>query len=276
MELYHRIGFNSKLDNEFLTTVVDRGIPYKSTLLPGGSSSLIVFEIYESDPNWEMVSKYIQSTNASNMLETIFSDEEIRNAEWLRLIPTFELGYPQPKSDWPIKQLSYEIQCPKCCIYRQINNMRMAKEPSLRNNSFMTFIWTRDAICTPEVIQGLEKIQARGYEVWNLINHKTNEPIENVRQLYVSGVTSPGLLMVDNLKRVICPECGTIKYNPHVQGIMHLKREALPPNTDFLMTHEWFGHGLLAWREILVSNRIANLILDSGWKGVRFKVVEIN
>jgi hypothetical protein len=56
---------------------------------------------------------------------------------------------------------------------------------------------------------------------------------------------------------------------------MYLKREALLPDTDFVLTHEWFGHGLLAWREMLVSNRVANLILAKGWSGVRFKVVEL-
>ena len=275
MEIYHRVGINSKKDKGFLSIIEERGIPYKSIELPGGISSLIVFEIYESDPNWEMVSRFIQSTNASDMQETIFSTEEIRNAEWLRLIPTFEQGYPQPKLHWPIKQLSYEIKCPKCYIYQQTNSMRMAKEPSLRNKSFMTFIWTRDAFCTPEVIQELKKIQAKGYEVWDVVIHKTGIPSERVKQLYIPGIASSGLIIDDGLKREICPVCGTTKYYPHVNGIMYLKRDALLPDDDFILTQEWFGHGLLAWREILVSNRVASLILDSGWQGVRFKVIEL-
>jgi len=275
MEHYHRVGINSKIDKGFLSIIEERGIPFKSIELPGGISSLIVFEIYESDPNWEIVSRFIKSTNASDMHETIFSTEEIRNAEWLRLIPTFEQGYPQPKLHWPIKQLSYEIICPKCCIYQQTNSMRMAKEPSLRTKSFMTFIWTRDAFCTPEVIQGLEKIQAKGYEVWDAVIHKTGKPSERVHQLYIPGIASPGIIIDDNLERKICPVCGTTKYYPHVRGKTYLKGEALLPDTDFMLTQEWFGHGLLAWREILVSNRVASLILNKGWQGVRFKVVEV-
>ncbi len=159
MELYHRVGINSKKDKEFLSIIEERGIPFKSIELPGGISNLIVFEIYESDPNWEIISRFIQSTNASDMNETIFSKEEIRNAEWLRLIPTFEQGYPQPKLHWPIKQLSYEITCPKCAIYKQINPMRLAKEPSLGRKSFMALIWTREIFCTPEVFTELDKVQ---------------------------------------------------------------------------------------------------------------------
>jgi hypothetical protein len=56
---------------------------------------------------------------------------------------------------------------------------------------------------------------------------------------------------------------------------MYLKKEAVLPDTEFMLTHEWFGHGLLSWREILVSNRVASRILDKGWQGVRFKVIEL-
>ncbi len=275
MELYHRVGINSKKDKEFLSIIEERGIPFKSIELPGGISNLIVFEIYESDPNWEIISRFIQSTNASDMHETIFSKEEIRNAEWLRLIPTFEQGYPQPKLHWPIKQLSYEITCPKCAIYKQINPMRLAKEPSLGRKSFMALIWTREIFCTPEVFTELDKVQAKGYEAWDAIIHKTNKPSERVKQLYVPGIASPGVIIDNDLERKNCPVCRTTKYYPHVKGIMYIKREALLPETDFMLTNEWFGHGLLAWREILISNRIANFILDKGWKGVRFKVVEV-
>jgi hypothetical protein len=153
--------------------------------------------------------------------------------------------------------------------------MRLAKEPSLGRKSFMSTIWAAEIFCTPEVILGLENIQARGYEVWHALIHKTGNPSERVRQLYVPGIASPGVIIDDDLVRKICPVCGTVKYYPHVKGKMYIRRETLPSDTDFMLTHEWFGHGLLAWREMLVSNRVARLVLDKGWSGVRFKVVEM-
>jgi len=96
-----------------------------------------------------------------------------------------------------------------------------------------------------------------------------------VRQLYVPTIANPSVVVEDDLERTICPNCGMTKYHPHMKGMMKIKREALLPDVDFQLTHEWFGHGLLAWRELLVSNRIANLILDKKWEGVRFKVVEL-
>jgi hypothetical protein len=276
MDIYHRVSFNATTEPDFLEAIQDLGIISKTIELPGGGGMLVIVEIMESNPHWGMVSELIEMYDAPNLVETIFSDEEIRTAEWSRLVSTFEQGYPQPKPHWPLKQLSYEIICPKCAIYKQTHPMRLAKEPHLGRKSFLSLIWAAEIFCTPEVILGLESIQARGHEVWPALIHKTGKPLERVHQLYVPGIASPGVIIDNDLERKICPVCGTTKYYPHVKGPMYLKSEALLPEVDFMLTHEWFGHGLLAWREMLVSNRVASLILDKGWKGVRFKVVELD
>lgn len=275
MDIIHRISINSVKDAEFMSTVIELGIDHKVIELPGGNSQLITFVIVESDPHWAIISELVETKGAVNMVETTFTEEEIRNASWLRLISTFEQGYPQPKPHWPIKQLSYEIICPKCATYRQTHPMRLAKEPSLGRKSFMSAIWAAEIFCAPEVILGLESIQAKGYEVWDALIHKTGQPSERVRQLYVPGITSPGVIFDDDFKRISCSVCGTTKYYPNVKGVMKLSKEALLPDTDFMLTHEWFGYGLLAWREMIVSNRVAQLVLDNNWGGIRFKVVEV-
>ena len=280
MDIKHRITVNS-IDKDFISSIIDLGIEHRVIQLPGTGGKLITIFIFESDPHWNTVVQLVtpqthfEIYGSGDQFETTFSDVEIRQAEWLRLIPTFEQGYPQPKSHWPIKQLSYEIICPKCAIYKQAHPMRLAKEPNLGRKSFMSTIWAAEIFCTPEVILGLESIQAKGYDVWHALIHKTGKPSERVHQLYVPGIASPGMIIDDDFERKICPVCGITKYYPHVKGRMYLKREALLPDTDFMLTYEWFGFGLLAWREMLVSNRAAKLILDKGWKGVRFKVVEL-
>jgi len=273
MDIKHRISINSIKDIEFMSTIIALGIDYTALELPGGSSKLVTFTILESDHRWLIVSNLIAKYGAIDMVDTFFSNEEICNSEWLRLISTHEQGYPQPKGHWPIKQLSYEIICPECCIYRQTSNMRLAKEPSLRKKSFMSLICAGEIFCVPDVVIELESIQAKGYEVKEAVIHKTSKPSSVVSQLYISGLTSPGIINNDGAwKRTHCFYCGTTKYFPHLRGKMTIKRESLLPGMDFILTHEWFGHGLLAWREILVSNRIARLVLNRGWQGVRFKV----
>jgi hypothetical protein len=280
MDIKHRININTT-DPNFLSTISDLRIAHKAIQLPGGGGRLITIIILESNPHWDTVVQLVKKQTFfeiygnGDQFETIFSDDEIKEAEWLRLISTFEQGYPQPKPHWPLKQLSYEILCPECAIYKQTNPMRLAKEPSLRKKSFMSLIWTTEILCTPEVLKGLAEIQARGYENWDAIIHKTGVPSKNVRQVYVPDISSPGVVIDEGLKRKTCDACGTTRYYPHLKGKMFIKKDALLPNTDFMLSNEWFGHGLLSWREIFVSNKVARLVLDKDWQGVRFKVVEL-
>jgi hypothetical protein len=275
MYIYHRISFNSSRTPEFLKMLINEGISYRELELPGGGNSLIIFEITEEDPKWSSISNYINEYGASDVIETFYSNDDIRKAEWLRMWVWFEQGYPQPQSTWPLSQQSYQLECSNCIIHQQIDSMRLKKEPHLGKKSFMGTIWTQEVFATPEVFSGLEALGAKGYEVWNAVIHKTGQPVENVRQLYVPEVAAPGFLPEDDLVRKTCPQCGRVKYYPHVRGVMQIKKDALPFHSDFALSHEWFGSGYIAWRELLVTNRVAQFIVDRGWQGVRFKVVEL-
>jgi len=275
MEILHRISINSKKDAEFMTAIHELQIQHTAIELPGGESSFITFEMTESDPRWNVVADLINMCSAVNIVETIFSEEEIRSAEWLRMICVFEQGYPQPKMSWPFNQPDRELLCPKCAIYRQIAPMHIAREPHLGKKAFMTTIWTHEIFCIPAVFSGFEEIHARGYEAWDVILHKTGETSQKVRQLFVPAIAEPGVVFEDQQKRMKCPECGTVKFTAHMRGILRIRRESLIADTDFMLTNEWFGSGYLAWREIIVSNKVAQLVLDRGWQGIRFKVVEV-
>lgn len=275
MEIWHRIALNSKKDEKTFKEIQILQVDYKTIELPGGESDFVYFDIAESDRNWPIISNLFSKYGALNRVETFFTDEEIRNAEWLRMISVFEQGYPQPKNPWPFKQSDRDLLCSTCAIYQQIAPMHIAKEPHMGKKSFTHTIWTMETFCTPDVFQGLKEINAKGYESWDVILHKSRQISEKVRQLYVPSIASPGFLAEEDLGRVTCPECGTTKYYANMRGIMKIKKEAIIPDVDFMLTNEWFGSGYIAWREILVSNRVASMILDKGWQGLRFKVVDI-
>ena len=248
---------------------------------PGNSTSqYITVEVSEADSNWDEVFQFLRKYagfniyGAGDQFQTFFSDEEIRQAEWAWIIPMFEQGYPQPGS--LEKRLIWNSACPECGLYEQAKPIRMQKEPKLKNNSFMTQIADAKLFVVPEVFSSLEEIGAKGFEKWDVIIHKTNQPSQKVSQIYVPGVAKPGLIGSEDLKRRVCPKCGTIKYYPHKKGPMKLKKGIIPPETDFIRTNEWFGDGLIAYQELLVSNRVAKLFLDKGWKGIRLKVIDFD
>ncbi len=82
----------------------------------------MIFDISESDPLWGTIFQLLKKHEgldiyrSGDIFETFFSEKEIREAKWLRLIPTFEQGYPQPKGNWPIKQLQLN-QCMSLLLF---------------------------------------------------------------------------------------------------------------------------------------------------------------
>jgi len=280
MEIIHHVNVHSS-SLEFYNEIIRMKIRYTISSYPGSDAKLLSFDISEDDSHWETVFFYLKKYQGfdiyrgGDIFETYFSEDEIRKAEWSRLISTFEQGYPQPKGNWPFKQHSLTDVCQSCATYIQNNPMRLYKEPALGKNAFVSLIGLGELFTIPEVFSAFEEIGAKGYEAWDAIIHKTKQPSEKVRQLYVPEGTGPGLLGAEEMRQVRCPKCGTIKYYPHKKGVMHIERDAILPEVDFLRTFEWFGTGLIAFQEILVSNRVANLIIDKGWLGVRLKVVEV-
>ena len=272
MEIWHRITFGHK---DCVDTIIEAmDIKYKRSPLPG-EGYLIHIDISESNPLWPKLAALVQQKNALDIFDTVFSSEEILNAECIRLVPVFEQGYPQPEETWVTNPINYEDHCPECGTFRQTASFRLKKNPNLGKKDFVSLYWTYALFCTPRVLSELESHDIRGYEIWDAIIHKSNTPSQNVSQLFIPTVANPGLIRVEDLKRNKCSSCGVTKYYPHMRGVMYLKRDALVPDVDIMQTYEWFGSGHAAYREILASNRFARLVIDKGWKGVALKVVEL-
>jgi len=229
----------------------------------------------ESDPRWPEIRNLVQQKNGLDLFQTQFSAKEILGAEWLRVIPWFEHGYPQPEDTWVTSPINYAEVCSECGTYRQVSNYRIKAEPRLGKHDFMNLTWCYDLFCTPAVLSDLRDHHIFGYEVWDAILHKTNLPAQTISQLYIPAIAGPGLTRVDDLTQKQCPKCHIAKYFPHMKGILYFQRQAVVPGVDIMLSYEWFGDGHAAYREIIISNRLARLILEKKWKGVKLKVVEL-
>jgi hypothetical protein len=274
MKVMHRITLNTL--NEADSFIEPLQIKHKRVPLLGGGA-LIVFEMDESDPRWPEVAQIARQRSMLDLVDTVFTDQEILDAEWVRLDVRFEQGYPQPEEDMAWKRIVYDQECPKCGIgHRQKAPFRLAKEPRLGRHDFMSLFWAETVFCTPRVLGALVAAEIRGYEAWCPIIHSSGESSQTVYQLVVSNVAKPGLAKEDRLQPEWCWRCRTTKYRSHLRGYMHLQRKALRHDVDMLLTHEWFGSGRFGgYREILVSNRVARLILENRWRGVQLKPVEL-
>jgi ribosomal protein S27AE len=273
MEIQHRVAFNGDTKPGFKAVLDERGIRYGVAPLPGHTVGLVYFDMLESDPHWPAVQALIRTHGASNIFNSFFTRQEILAAEWVRLEPAFEQGYPQPKASW--EQVTYAQKCPRCGAgFVQKAPFHLAKEPHLGKRDFFCLYWTYTLFCAPRVVAALRGQPFTGYEVWSPVLHRTGEPAQTVSQLVFPGVAAPGLEEVDRARPEACPQCGGVKYAPHLRGYLHLRRQALRADTDFQLTHEWFGsggHG--GYREVLVSHRVAQLALEEGWRGIALKPV---
>ncbi len=278
MEIWHRVAFNADVKPNFKLQVDKLGLKYKLSPLPGHILGLVSFEISELDARWVRVYAMIRTEGASDIYNTVFTKPEILSAEWIRLMPTFEQGYPQPEDGW--KQATYADDGPKCSQcgagYRQQAPFHLAKEPRLGRHDFMSLYWAYTVFVTPKVLDVLAAQGIRGYERWDALIHRTGQPSQVVSQLLFPVVAEPGLAEEDKLQPETCPQCDLTKYGYHKRGYMRLKRDALRTDVDVQLTHEWFGSGgHSGFREILVSNRLARLILAHDWRGVSLKPVEL-
>jgi hypothetical protein len=275
MEVWHRIAFNGDLKPTFKSVLDERGISYGMSPLPGNTVGLIYFDIVESDPNWPRIRELIQTLGASDIYNTIFARQEILAADWIRMVPSFEQGYPQPEKAWD--RITYRNECSRCGAgFVQKSPFRLAKEPRLGRKDFLCLYWTSTYFCTPKILDALAEHRVRGYDVWAAIIHRTNRPSVAVSQLLFPSVTGPCLLNADELHLHVCPECGLAKQASHLRGYMHVRKTALHSDVDVQVTQEWFGSGHMAFREVLISNRVAKLALEAGWSGIALKPVVVD
>ena len=275
MEIRHRISFSHLAQVEAALDALCVNI--KRTSLPGGGHVLHV-DMAESDPGWSDIAALAREKNATDVFNTFFSEEEIRTAEWNRLIPIHEKGYPQPEKDHQWANAVYQGRCQTCGVgFQQKAPFHVRREPRLGKMDFMTLYWTYALFAVPRVFVALKEHKVTGYERWPVILHKSNEPSQSVSQVYVTDQASPGLADSDRNQPETCPSCGITKYAFHKRGYMKLSRKAMKTELDIMLTHEWFGSGRHGGhQEILVSQRFSLLLLDSKWKGVELKPIQLS
>lgn len=275
MEIWHHIGFG-KVDN--IDAELDSlQINYKRT--PPDQEAfnyVITFDILETDSRWPQVDAIVRSKHAVNLVYTTFTEDEIRTAEWSRIGPSFEQGYPQPEGTWVATQHNYKSFCRKCgADFVQVTPFRISKEPSMKRFDFMSLYWTHTLFTTPHVVELFESANVRGYEVWDALVGKARSPSQAIRQVYILGITAQGLLDPESLKPMVCPQCGLTKYDYQKRGYMHYRRDALPTDMDIVQSGEWFGSGANAFREIFVSRKVSALILDHTLRGAELRPVAL-
>jgi hypothetical protein len=272
METWHRLTFN-RLDN--VDEIIEHMDLKKKKVPTIGQGYILIVDIAESDARWSYMQKLAEEKQSADMFDSIFTDDEILASPWVRLMPVFERGFAQPRHSW--RERTYDNICPRCGVgYSQKEPFRIASEPRMSKNHFLSLVGAMNLFCVQQLRGDLERVGLSGYETMSVIIHPTNEPSKTVCQVVFPIIAGPALADEDRLSPERCEACGITKYGYLRKGRMHLKASAIGTEVDCQMTNEWFGSGArTGFREFLVSHKFAAAILRNRWRGVRMKPVDL-
>lgn len=267
MEIWHRIF----VDGSRAGYWQNQGLkmrPMLSALDEEGRPRTWVAEVSESNTLWHELEK--DAGVEPYYVDTIYTDDERLAAEWciLRGACVFRPAAPIGGYWSPIY---FEGMCSQCGSgWSQTGPFRFPRQPRMGKNLFASVcgfeLFVRD-----EVVSEFNKAGFSGFYTWPVLVGKEGTEIAGLKQLLVEAVAGPAIAS-DRVEHehyywTDCPTCGRRWHIYYTRGMLPLRREALHPEMDFQLTDEWFGSGAAARREMLVSRRVTQLILEKKWKG---------
>lgn len=275
VEILHRVS----IDGKDVPYWRGRGLemrPIRSAFYDDGVAKAWVFDISESAELWPEVKGYIRGMDFVN---TFFTDEERLAADWCILRGVGPIRPMEPVGgNW--SRDYYKGICSVCGSgWTQVEPFQLAMEPKVGRNAFASFCGAAYGLfAIDDVFYTFESEGIRGVDSWLILVGKDRHPGARVRQLLVKNAAAPALAEElaehERFRSSGCSACGPKSYLFYTRGMLPLRRSALRSDVDFQMTNEWFGSGKAARHEILVSRRVAEIILRKKWRGADLSPVQ--
>lgn len=295
MEIIHRICADVKRHPEFKTAIDKLQLSYQYTDDIVGQN--VHFEISENHPLWPRIQELATRYDAfcAMAVRVQYSKADIAGAAWLSIGVTRHRGYPQPEGEYQHQVYDPDGYCDRCGIHpTQKAPFRFKSEPKGRD-SFLQLNWVFDCFFVmPEVTGIFADAGVTGVGYGPCIHHSSGRRLESLTQLLVPHVLPAGL-MTTELNRVTCkpnneegpvksyggrlryppdyPYCGRVKYHWPLQTTY--AAEIFRDAPDVVKSHEWFGSGGSASREVVISQKVCRLIIDHRLRGLSFAPVAL-
>lgn len=262
MKVRKHITFRENDNPELIQYLSEQGITYsKGEII----SSL---ECYEHDANWGYISQYVNEKRLLCHSETIFSQLELSNAEWLTVRSKWKNGYPQPEASFAYESITYSSKsfCSQCGAgLTQVNPFRIKSIPKWGNKHFMMLNWIPDELFVDESAKDiLQQNDVSGISFWPVHNKTGRETLSRIYQIAITDILHPGIRIdAQSIDTVIeCPNCGIPKYHPTGIGMHSFKREIFDGASDVVKSFEVFGWGRSACRLIIINQKTYQLLIQ--------------
>lgn len=246
-----------------------------------GSYGTYSFNIYHDDENFIKLEPYIKTEKimcipANAKYE--YSKDEINKAEWFCIRSTHHWSYPQPEDEYTeitYDNSNYCIDCGQGLIQKDF--FRIKKEPQWGRRNFLHLNWVYDELfINDRIIGDFIYQQFTGIELLDVIHVKKNEALHTVKQVKINNILNNGMIIENPQEIIKCKTCGREKYILGLTSIYKYKKEVF--NTfkfDFGKSYEIFGGGLIASRKNIVSKRVINYILNSGYNEIEYIPIQL-
>jgi hypothetical protein len=203
--------------------------------------------------------------NVADIVTTSFSKEEVSVATWRALEPEWHWGYPQPSElEFGYLKATYDLSgyCGECGVgLKQIAPFQLKSEPKWGKRGILQVNWVfEEFFVTPEVSRKV--FRPHGVESRPVLGANEKE-LKTVLQL----IEAPSLvdLRVDGLVAQKCQRCGRTKFVPPSKGFYPALKEK--PSGAYVKTEQYFGSGSSAYRGVIVSRELGQMIARERVRG---------
>ena len=255
----HHISFNASENRR-------RSLAALGTIVGEG---FVAIDIDEADPRWPNIETWMKTHGVTDTVYNEFSNDEISRARWLKLVGTWNYGYPQPdEENMGFLQATYDLSagCSKCNLpLKQKAPFQIRGEPKWGRRGIFQLNWVFDEyFVKPEVWASVFKPFGVGCRV--VLNRKGQE-LKTVVQL-VSN--SPEVdFDTTGLTFEVCDSCGCKRYQPNYRGPFPALLQE--PSGAMVRTKQYFGGHI--FKGVLVSQELTRKLISENVRGVSFKPV---
>lgn len=259
MEIKKHIVFSEVKAPELYVYLKANAIPFKE------GSIICTLDLMESSPHWIFVSECVSRGKLNCQSETIFTNTELDNAQWLRVRSKWRNGYPQPEKGFGYESITYcgDKICSECgCGLQQVDAFRLKQQPKWGRRHFMVLNWVDDELFVSPTAQGVLRNSVSGIEFAQVRNKTGKETLDGMSQMKISHILPEGMVeeCAPIRQRHVCPCCGTVKYVLTGIGKLAWRKEIFDGAPDIVKSGEMFGSGHFATRLIFIRQSVYQLI----------------
>ena len=279
------------------------GIRYKTKRIEGSSQSsswdCFEFSVYDDDPRWPTLRELAVEYAVRVSHSPTFTPDDIASAPWLLASATADAGYPQPEKGFGYDSFDLTYCCRRCGIGKvQTRPIRLSAEPKNKTAHFFGPQWLHQIVFVrPEVRDVFDAEGVSGISYLAPLRHRTGDALDTVVQIIPTTTARGGMVGVvqeqvtcsphdDEMNKIQIPSqgrgsfqgdfCERVKYHlPHKRRLVHYSRSTFDNSPDIVLSAEWFGSGCAASQHIIISNRVARLVLAQKWKGLELEPIEL-